>query len=93
MTRRRYALLVLFLPSLLFWPSSIGKEAWMTLALGLALTARAPAVQQVRRLRRPGARASAAQSGPAHMAVLLFGGLFVGYVLRPSGPMRHSPRC
>ncbi len=32
---RRYALLVLFLPSLLFWPSSIGKEAWMTLALGL----------------------------------------------------------
>jgi hypothetical protein len=33
---RRYALLVLFLPSILFWPASIGKEAWMTLALGLA---------------------------------------------------------
>ncbi|MGI8875994.1 MAG: hypothetical protein ACR2KP_17060 [Egibacteraceae bacterium] len=34
--RRRYALLVFFLPSLLFWPSSIGKEAWMMLTLGLA---------------------------------------------------------
>jgi hypothetical protein len=31
---RRYALLVLFLPSMLFWPSSIGKEALMMLALG-----------------------------------------------------------
>lgn len=30
----RYALLVFFLPSLLFWPSSIGKEAWMCLGLG-----------------------------------------------------------
>lgn len=33
--RWRYARLVFLLPSLLFWPSSIGKEAWMTLALGL----------------------------------------------------------
>ncbi|MGI8686890.1 MAG: hypothetical protein ACR2MO_17675 [Acidimicrobiales bacterium] len=34
--RWRYACLVFLLPSLLFWPSSIGKEAWMTLSLGLA---------------------------------------------------------
>jgi hypothetical protein len=33
---RRYAVLVLFLPSLLYWPSAIGKEAWMMLGLGLA---------------------------------------------------------
>lgn len=32
---RRYALLVFLLPSLLFWPSSIGKEAWMCLGLGV----------------------------------------------------------
>jgi hypothetical protein len=32
---RRYARLVLLLPSILFWPASIGKEAWMTLALGI----------------------------------------------------------
>ncbi|MET0728078.1 MAG: hypothetical protein ABWZ76_07235 [Acidimicrobiales bacterium] len=33
--RHRYAVLVLLLPSLLFWPSSLGKEAWMTLGLGI----------------------------------------------------------
>jgi hypothetical protein len=32
---RRYMYLVLFMPSLLFWPSSIGKESWMMLTLGL----------------------------------------------------------
>jgi hypothetical protein len=31
---RRYALLVFFFPTLLFWPSSIGKEAFMVLVLG-----------------------------------------------------------
>jgi len=34
--RRRYALLVFFWPSLLFWPSSIGKESLMVFGLGLA---------------------------------------------------------
>lgn len=33
---RRYLILCLFLPSLLYWPSAIGKEAWMLLAIGLA---------------------------------------------------------
>lgn len=33
---RTYAYLVLFLPSLAYWTSSIGKEAWMLLALGVA---------------------------------------------------------
>lgn len=33
---RRYAALVLFLPSMLFWPSSIGKEALMVLSIGVA---------------------------------------------------------
>jgi hypothetical protein len=32
---RRYALLVFFMPSLLFWPSSIGKEAWMSFGIGV----------------------------------------------------------
>lgn len=32
---RRFTLLVLFLPSLLFWPASIGKEAVMMACLGL----------------------------------------------------------
>ena len=33
---RSYALLLFFLPSILYWPSSIGKEAWMLFTLGLA---------------------------------------------------------
>jgi hypothetical protein len=33
---RRYALLVFFFPTLLFWPSSLGKEAFMILVLGAA---------------------------------------------------------
>ncbi len=33
---RRYAVLVLLWPSLLFWPSSVGKESLMLLALGTA---------------------------------------------------------
>jgi hypothetical protein len=32
----RFAVLVCFLPSLLFWPSGIGKDAWMALTLGMA---------------------------------------------------------
>jgi hypothetical protein len=41
--RRSYARLLFFLPSMLYWPSSIGKEAWMLFTLGLAAygTARA----------------------------------------------------
>ncbi len=33
---RSYARLLFFLPSLLFWPASIGKEAFMVFALGIA---------------------------------------------------------
>jgi hypothetical protein len=32
----KYALMVLLFPSLVFWPSAIGKDAWMALALGVA---------------------------------------------------------
>src|SRR5262249_42232785 len=33
---RRYALLVLFLPTMLYWPSSLGKEGWAIFCLGVA---------------------------------------------------------
>jgi hypothetical protein len=33
---RRYALLILFVPTMIFWPSSIGKEAWLVFTLGVA---------------------------------------------------------
>ena len=33
---RRYALLIFLWPTLVFWPSSIGKDCWMLLCLGIA---------------------------------------------------------
>ena len=35
---RLYALLIFFLPSSLFWPSALGKDAWMVFGLGLFAT-------------------------------------------------------
>ena len=32
---RRYAKFLFFLPSMLFWPSSLGKESWLMLTLGI----------------------------------------------------------
>ena len=32
---RRYAFLVLFLPSMIYWPSALGKDAWAVFSLGL----------------------------------------------------------
>lgn len=34
--QRRYCAIVVFLPSLVYWPSSIGKESWMLFTLGIA---------------------------------------------------------
>jgi hypothetical protein len=34
---RRYLLLLFFWPSMLFWPSSVGKDAWMVLMLGMSV--------------------------------------------------------
>lgn len=33
---KRYALLVFLMPSLVYWPSSLGKEAWVIFGLGLS---------------------------------------------------------
>ena len=80
---RRYAKLVFFLPSLLFWPSSIGKDAWMMLCLGLTTYGVARLLD-----RRLGAFACIAfgSLGTAmvrpHVTALAGAGLLVAYVLR-----------
>jgi len=80
---RRYAKLVFFLPSLLFWPSSIGKDAWMMFCLGLTTYGTARLLD-----RRLGAFACIALGslGTAmvrpHVTVLAGAGLMVAYVLR-----------
>jgi hypothetical protein len=82
---RRYAYLVFFLPTLLYWPSSVGKEAWMLMMLGLG----ALGVARIFTHRSSGYVITAASlAGCAavrpHMAVLLGAGLAAGFMLRRS---------
>ncbi len=35
--RRRYAVLVLLFPTMVFWPSSLSKDSWLVLGLGVAM--------------------------------------------------------
>lgn len=90
----RYACLVLLLPSLLFWPSSIGKEAWMTLTLGLAALG---AARILTRHRGGFVVTIAGLGGMAmvrpHVSMLVLIGLFGAYVLRraPSGRSLAGP--
>ncbi|MFD8699220.1 hypothetical protein [Kitasatospora purpeofusca] len=80
---RKYAKLVFFLPSLLFWPSSIGKDAWMMFCLGLTTYGTARLLD-----RRFGAffcivlgSVGTAMVRP-HVTALAGAGLMVAYVLR-----------
>lgn len=80
---RRYALLVLFLPSMLFWPSALGKDAWMTFTIGLSMLGAARLLSW-----RPGWLAPLA-AGLVGTAVVrppitaaLFAGVAVAWVIR-----------
>jgi len=85
---RLYALLILFLPSLLFWPSSIGKESWMMFCLGVSAYGAARLLAG----RHGGIPVLAAGLvGTAmvrpHVTLILFAALVTAYVLRrPSKP-------
>jgi hypothetical protein len=80
---RRYAVLLFFLPSLLYWPSSIGKEAWMLFTLGVA----AWGVALVLRYRGRGyvllglGLAGTAIVRP-HVTLLVFVATFIAYLMR-----------
>ena len=80
---RRYALLLLFLPTMLYWPSSIGKEAWMIFTMGLATYGVALVLKH-----KPLGYLTAALglTGTAmvrpHITVLIFMSLFFAYLLR-----------
>lgn len=79
---RRYALLVFFLPSLVFWPSGIGKESWVVLSLGVTAYGAAKLFA-----RRRGAflslglgLAGTALARP-HVALAVFSAVVFGYVI------------
>ena len=79
----RYGILLFFLPSLLYWPSSLGKESWMLFAIGVAAYGAALVLSH-----RPhgyvvlvvGFAATAAVR--PHVTLLLFVALFVAVLLR-----------
>ncbi|HUP75828.1 MAG TPA: hypothetical protein VM282_22530 [Acidimicrobiales bacterium] len=81
---KRYAVLIFFLPSMLFWPSSIGKEAWMTLALGLTAYGAARIFRHRRNAYPPLLLGLAASSVVRpHVAVVVTAALLAGFLLRP----------
>ncbi len=80
---RRYALLVFLLPSLVFWPSGIGKEAWMCLCLGLATFGAARLLTGTRGSTMPLALglAGSAMVRP-HMTAIVFVGIVAAFLFR-----------
>lgn len=87
----RYAGLLFFLPTLVFWPSSLGKESWMTFTLGLSAFGAAGMLA-----RRRGAFVflllgllGTVVVRP-HMAVLVCAGLAIAYLLRRAPAVSSS---
>ena len=81
----RYAKLLFFLPTLVVWPSSIGKEAWLMLGLGLSVYGAARIFTRCQGgFVILGLGLAAVIVVRPHMAVLVFLGLALGYLLRPS---------
>jgi hypothetical protein len=89
---RRYALLVFFLPSLLYWPSSLGKESWMVFAIGLGSFGVARALAG-----RVGGYLSLVAGVGAmllirpHLALIFLPAAMVAFVLRKTAPGRRRP--
>jgi hypothetical protein len=91
--RYRYAKLLFLWPSLLFWPSSLGKEAWMMLALGLtALGAARLFAHKPRGILYLALGLTGALLVRPHVAALLVCAVFVGFALRSAGgdPLRTA---
>jgi hypothetical protein len=80
--RRSYARLLFFLPSMLYWPSSIGKEAWMLFTLGLAAfgTARLLTGRPWRGLALAGVAMWLGAIVRAHVSGMVVLGLVVAYL-------------
>jgi hypothetical protein len=82
--RRSYARWLFFMPSVLFWPSSIGKESWLIFGLGIAAFGVAKMLNEriVPGLLVAGIGIGLAALVRAPIAVVMGLGLVVGGVLR-----------
>jgi len=82
---KRYAVLIFFLPSMLYWPSSIGKESWLMLFVGVtALGAAKFFAHQRGAFILLGVGAFGTALIRPHVAVLLFASLLVAQLFRPA---------
>jgi hypothetical protein len=80
---RRYAYLVFFLPSMLYWPSSIGKEAWISFGIGLSSYGIALIMRHQPLGYVVAALGLLATAGPRpHITVLCVVSLMIAYMLR-----------
>ena len=80
---RRYTIAVLFLPALLYWPATIGKEAWMILAIGLCALGIAKVFQREAGGAVPlVAGVIAMLAVRPHMTVIVFVGLVFALLVR-----------
>lgn len=88
---RVYAALLFLLPSLLFWPSSIGKESWLMLWLGVGALGVA---RYFGRLPWAWTLIALGAVGTAmirpHITVLFVVGMFVAQAFRPAGEQAMS---
>jgi hypothetical protein len=88
---KRYALLLLFFPSLVYWPSSIGKDAWMLLVLGLCAYGSASMLSgRLRGLLPLGLGLSGVAAVRPHLGLVLLAGLVVAVPLGRLGPERRD---
>lgn len=84
--QRRYALLLFFLPSLLFWPSSIGKEALMLFGLGASAYGAARLLERRRWWWASLAVGLGATSlVRPHVTAVVLGSIALAFVFRRSG--------
>jgi hypothetical protein len=90
---RTYALLLFFLPSMLFWPSAIGKEGWMTLGLGLMAYGAARVLTR-KPLGYTLTLLGAAETAVVrpHVTVLALAAFFVAYLLRRDSTLVGNSR-
>jgi hypothetical protein len=87
---RRYALLLLLMPTMVYWPSTIGKDAWLILTLGIATYGAARILRGVRfayPLTAVGLLGMAAVR--PHMALLFTLSFAAAYLLRLGRPEQH----
>jgi hypothetical protein len=88
----RYLVLILFLPTMLYWPSTIGKDAWVVFTLGVAAYGAARILRR-RSIGYPlvvGALVAMAMVRP-HMAALFAVSFMLAYVVRAGDrTIRHS---